>query len=99
CTWSHYRFRQHLLHKAREYPWCRVIVCTEEYTSKTCGCCGEINRGLGGSKTFRCPNPRCASELDRDINATRNILLLYLSVNHAKEPVSLALGPIPFEAF
>src|SRR5947209_17139018 len=21
-TWSHYRFRQYLLHKSREYPWC-----------------------------------------------------------------------------
>jgi len=34
CTWSHYRFRQHLIHKAHEHPWCRIIVCTEEYTSR-----------------------------------------------------------------
>ena len=29
CTWSHYRFRQRLLSKAREYPWCKIVV-TEE---------------------------------------------------------------------
>src|SRR5438874_13211852 len=55
-TWSHYRFRQYLLHKSREYPWCKVVICTEEYTSKTCGCCGVINRNLGSSKTFKCPS-------------------------------------------
>ena len=48
CTWSHYRFQQHLIHKAREYPWCRVVICTEEYTSKTCGFCGYIHKKLGG---------------------------------------------------
>ncbi|CAG8742183.1 15907_t:CDS:2 [Funneliformis caledonium] len=26
----------------------------EEYTSKTCEHCGQINGKLGGSKTFRC---------------------------------------------
>ena len=24
-TWSHFCFRQHLLHKSREYPWCKVV--------------------------------------------------------------------------
>src|SRR6185312_7815295 len=49
CTWSYYRFQQHLVHKAR---WCRVVICTEEYTSKTCGSCGYIHKKLGGSKMF-----------------------------------------------
>ncbi|CAG8563269.1 1267_t:CDS:2 [Ambispora gerdemannii] len=31
CTCSHFRFGQHLIHKAREHPWCRIVVCTEEY--------------------------------------------------------------------
>lgn len=92
CTWSHYRFRQHLLHKAREHPWCEVVVCTEEYTSKTCGRCGHINKGLGGSKVFRCP--ACHAELDRDINGARNILLRYLTVNQ-KEPASAGVGAYP----
>src|SRR5947199_3511024 len=84
CTWSHYRFQQHLIHKVREYPWCRVIICTEEYTSKTCGRCGHVRQKLGGSKVFRCPN--CTAELDRDINGARNILLRYLTVT-TEEPV------------
>src|SRR3954465_15802377 len=92
CTWSHYRFRQHLLHKAREHPWCEVVVCTEEYTSKTCGRCGHINKGLGGSKVFRCP--ACRVELDRDINGARNIFLRYLTVNQ-KEPASAGVGAYP----
>lgn len=77
CTWSHFCFRQHLAHKAREHPWCRIILCTEEYTSKTCRFCSNVYRKLGGSKVFRCPE--CKTELDRDINSARNILLRYLT--------------------
>ncbi|RHZ77223.1 hypothetical protein Glove_184g52 [Diversispora epigaea] len=77
CTWSHYRFRQHLINKAREHPWCQIVVCTEEYTSKTCGFCGYIHEKLGGSKEFCCP--QCKTKIDRDINGARNILLKYLT--------------------
>ncbi|GBC07164.1 hypothetical protein RclHR1_00730013 [Rhizophagus clarus] len=84
CTWSHFHFRQHLIHKAREYPWCQVVICTEEYTSKTCGFCGYIHKKLDGSKEFCCP--QCKTKLDRDINGARNILLRYLT---KKERVSL----------
>jgi len=90
-TWSHYRFRQHLLQKAREFPWCQVVMCTEEYTSKTCGNCGIINRGLGGSKNFCCP--ACDSHLDRDVNGACNILLRFLTVN--QEPASTGVGAYP----
>jgi putative transposase len=48
-TWSHYRFRQRLLSKSREYPWCKVILTEEPYTSKTCGECGTINTKLGSN--------------------------------------------------
>ena len=75
-TWSHYRFRIFLLHKAREYN-CKVIECTDEYTSKTCGHCGQINDGLGGSKIFQCNS--CKVEMDRDANGARNILLKLLT--------------------
>jgi transposase len=50
-TWSH-TFRQRLLDKAREYPWCKVVLVDEAHTSKTCVRCGHIHRSLGGSKTF-----------------------------------------------
>ena len=53
-TWSHFRFQMFLLHKIREYKYCKVIECTEEYTSKTCEHCEQINDKLGGSKTFQC---------------------------------------------
>lgn len=58
CTWSHFHFRQHLIHKAREYPWCQVVICTEEYTSKTCGFSGYIHKKLSGFKEFCCPNTK-----------------------------------------
>lgn len=79
-TWSHYRFRQRLLSKSREYPWCNIIVTEEPYTSKTCGKCGTINTKLGSSKIFRCLSPKCDYVADRDANGARNILLRYLTL-------------------
>ena len=78
CTWSHYRFRQHLISKAREYPHVRIQETTEEYTSKTCGGCGVQNNKLGGSKNFACGS--CAFRSDRDFNGARNILIRHLTV-------------------
>ena len=74
--WSHYRFRQRLLNKSREHS-CKVIVCDEAYTSKTCGECGILNGRLGGSKVFKCET--CKAQFDRDANGARNILLRYLA--------------------
>lgn len=71
-TWAHYRFRQRLLNRCRRAN-CSVAVVTEEYTSKTCGKCGEIHDKLGPNKRFVCPT--CAHDVDRDRNAARNILL------------------------
>jgi len=80
-TWSHFRFREYLISKAREYRWCRVVVTEEPWTSKTCGKCGQLNHGLGASKTFVCSDASCAYEADRDENAARNILLRYLTLS------------------
>src|SRR5207248_11704757 len=90
-TWSHFRFRQYLLHKSHEYPWCKVVICTEEYTSKTCGRCGVINKNLGLSKTFQCPS--CGATIDKDVNGDRNVLLKYITEN--KSFVKLASGLTP----
>ncbi|KAK4525468.1 hypothetical protein GAYE_SCF12G3376 [Galdieria yellowstonensis] len=76
-TWSHYRFQQRLLQKSREYPWCRVIIVNEVYSSKICGICGQINSKRGGRKTFSCPH--CKMRCGRDIHGARNILLRFLS--------------------
>jgi putative transposase len=71
-TWSHYRFKQFLKHKAFEYG-VSVEEVSEAYTSKTCSCCGEINTKLAGNKIFKCKN--CGYEIGRDINGARNVLL------------------------
>lgn len=91
-TWSHYRFKQRLLDKMREYPWCNVIVCDEHYTSKTCGNCGFIHQTLGANKNFKCP--QCHMEADRDIHAARNILLRYFTL-HRAAPSGAVLGLTP----
>ncbi|KAK9483680.1 hypothetical protein V1527DRAFT_472378 [Lipomyces starkeyi] len=42
ATWSsHFRFQRRLLNKAREYPWCGVVLASEAHTSKICGACGH----------------------------------------------------------
>ena len=89
-TWSHYRFRTRLLDKTREFPSCKVIICDEAFTSKTCSECGCLNDKLGSSKTFRCNT--CGQESDRDFNAARNILLRYLTLYQSSR-VKAALSP------
>lgn len=78
-TWSHFRFRQRIIHKFRAFSKRHLIICDEAYTSKTCGQCGFIHNKLGGKKLFVCP--RCNFTLDRDVNGARNILLRYLTLN------------------
>ena len=75
--WSHYNFRQLLKDKAELYSWCQVIEVTEEFTSQTCGRCGNVDSNIGGSKVYECK--KCGFTLDRDVNGARNILLKFLS--------------------
>lgn len=70
---AHFRFRQILQEKSELYKNCTVELVTEEYTSKTCGNCGELNETLGSSKTFECS--KCKIIIDRDGNGSRNVLL------------------------
>ena len=72
---NHCLFVDRLISKSREFKDCIVTVVTEEFTSKTCGCCGLLNHKLGSSETFKCDG--CLVEIDRDINGARNILLKY----------------------
>jgi transposase len=69
---AHYRFRGKLIHVANKLG-SRVVICTEEYTSKTCGHCSEVHATLGPAKKFKCPH--CRIHLDRDVNGARNICL------------------------
>jgi len=71
---GHFKFRQRLLSKARQTR-SKVWVVTEEYTSKTCGSCGERYNVTG--KYYVCPS--CGAEFDRDFNGARNIMIKHLS--------------------
>jgi putative transposase len=97
-TWSHYRFKQRLLEKSKSTAHCKVVICGEEYTSKTCTRCGSINNTLGGSKIFKCQ--QCALCIDRDHNGARNILLKNASHFHfggcGVESTLLKDSPNPF---
>ena len=75
---SPFRFRQFLIHKAREFGT-TVVICDERYTSQTCTSCGMLNPGLGTAKLFECP--WCGAAYDRDHGAARNILLRYVALN------------------
>ena len=75
-SWKHCSFLNRLQFKNQEYN--STILCpTEEYTSKTCSNCGELNEKLGGNKTFTCLS--CGLCFDRDVNASKNILLKSLN--------------------
>ena len=91
-TWSHYRFKQRLLFQRQEYPWCKVVICDEAYTSMTCGLCGALNHQLGGAKVFKCPS--CGAVLDRDVNGARNILLKNSSLFGFRVMETLGLTPL-----
>lgn len=68
---AHYRFKQRLLHKAREYN-SKVIITTEEYSSISCTNCGIINK-INKNRELNCKN--CNLFIDRDVNGARNIYL------------------------
>ena len=82
--WAHYRFKMKLKAKAEEYS-CKVIDCTEEYTSKTCGNCGTENQ-IGGKESWTCKHCGCVH--DRDINGARNILFkqMFLAMRGPSTP-------------
>jgi putative transposase len=67
---SHFKFKMLLRYKMARVGGL-LIDCEDEFTSKTCSWCGEINEDLGGSPLFQCPS--CGIRLDRDIKAARNI--------------------------
>jgi transposase len=82
---KHYQFKQRLRNKCGGGHKTRLYIVTEEYTSKTCGRCGELNQQLGSAKTFKCGSESCQLVIDRDYNGARNILLKHL------EPAKLVL--------
>jgi len=69
---KHYQFRQRLIFKCKSKRISCIEV-NERYTSKTCSVCGEYKKDLGSNKIYECEN--CDNIMDRDINASRCILL------------------------
>ena len=73
----HCEFVNRIIHKSNSYKNCKVIEVNEAYTSMTCGECGYQNQDLGTDKIFDCKE--CKSIIGRDINASRNIMLRYIT--------------------
>jgi len=76
-AWRYCSFLDRLRFKNQEYPNVKIIIPTEEFTSKTCSNCGNIHWLLGKNKEFHCPS--CDIVFDRDVNAAKNILLKTIS--------------------
>jgi hypothetical protein len=77
-----HRFQKLLVAMAKRHG-CMVIICTEEWTSKTCPCCGHINRNIGGSLLFSCE--QCAFTTDRDLVGAINIFLKHATAHKLKQ--------------
>ena len=68
---KHFLFRQRLASKCK-LRQCTLDVCTEEYTTKTCGMCGRL-KDMGGKEVYHCD--KCGAVIDRDVNGARNIAI------------------------
>jgi putative transposase len=68
---KHFQF-QEILKRLSSKNHAILKIVTEEYTSKTCGKCGELNN-VKGSKDYVCQH--CNLQIDRDINGARNIFI------------------------
>jgi transposase len=78
--WGHNRFQRWIQHKAKFYPNCTLIDWVNEaYTTQACGACGNLNKNVGSSETYRCSNLNCKYSLRRDVHGARNILVKFLS--------------------
>jgi putative transposase len=70
---SYYKFESKLKNRCNEYD-IDLVIRPEYYTSKTCTKCGCIKHDLKLSdRIYKCKS--CGLKIDRDVNASRNILL------------------------
>jgi putative transposase len=67
-----YELRRQLEYKAKMYGSLIVVADRWYPSSKTCSCCGVVKQTLALSqRTFNCDD--CGFEVDRDVNAARNL--------------------------
>jgi putative transposase len=83
-------FRHRLQAMSARFIGRKVHVVEERYTSKTCSRCGWIDNKLGSAKTFTCKREGCGRVMDRDWNASLNILL-----KHVERYVGRVVDVIP----
>jgi putative transposase len=79
-TLSHYTFREKLKNMCKSRGNNFKVV-TEHFTSKLCSKCGNLHKNLGSSEVYKCS--KCKLEIDRDINAARNIFLKNIRIKTA----------------
>ena len=75
---SHGAFRDRMAYFAKTKQ-CRLFLVGEQYTTKTCGCCGNI-QDMGSLKVYNCS--QCNQKIDRDYNGSRNICLKVMTQLH-----------------
>ncbi len=83
---------QHLLTYKAESAGSHVTLVDPAYTSQACSGCGTLVEKDLSVRVHVCPN--CLLELDRDVNAARNILSLALKSARI-EPSGVNVGPLP----
>lgn len=92
CSWS--EFVEMIEYKAEWYGVNVLRIGQFKPSSKMSNCCGYINKDLALSdRTWSCPE--CGKDLDRDINAAKNILdFSYSPVNltHSKKVLKTGSG-------
>ena len=72
---KHFLFKERLKSKCN-LRQCTLDICSEEYTSKTCGVCGCVNN-VGSKDIYQCNE--CNTIIDRDVNGARNIAIKRLN--------------------
>ena len=72
---KHFLFKERLKSKCA-LKHCTIDICTEEYTSQTCGSCGSLTK-VNGKDVFHCS--QCGIMIDRDVNGARNIAIKRLN--------------------
>ena len=68
--WPHGQFVRYMSYKARQYGM-RVEQVPEDYSTRTCSCCGEVMKYAPRGRIYTCPG--CGAVTHRDVNGASNI--------------------------